>query len=448
MWPVTTGRRCSGWRNDAEGITAVVTDLVAQAPQLIVLEASGGQETAVTAALVAAGLPVAVVNPRQVRDFARATGRLAKTDALDARLLARFAARIQPPVRPLPDATAQELAALVGRRRQLVEMRTAERNRRPTVAPRLRSGVDAHVCWLSDQIAALDRELAQTLRSSPVWQAKEDLLRTIPGIGPVVARTLLAELPELGTLERGQVAGFAGVAPLNCDSGQRSGARRCWGGRAPVRAALYMAVVCAIRRNPVIGPLLCPAAGRRQTGQSGHGGLHAQTPDRGQCPAARWHRLEPRHASYSLTANTVARPARGVVPQAAFLTGTPWANEYLPGPDVSTCTDRLARSSPLGFGPCRISSSDTVCATLPAGKRSLTSMSPRAGPMAHAGARLFCSAVDPNEVLLLLEWDDLERARLFADSDDLREAMDAGRRDGPAGHLVPGGRGSSASSEE
>jgi transposase len=241
--------------NEAEGIAALVTDLVAAAPQLIVLEATGGQETALTAALVAAGLPVAVVNPRQVRDFARATGRLAKTDALDARLLAHFAARIQPPVRPLPDETAQELAALVGRRRQLVEMRTAERQRRLTLAPRLRPALDAHVRLLSQQIADLDRALAQTLRESPVWQAKEDLLRTIPGVGPVVARTLLAELPELGTLERGQVACLAGVAPLNCDSGQRTGARRCWGGRAPVRAALYMATVCAIRRNPVIQPL-------------------------------------------------------------------------------------------------------------------------------------------------------------------------------------------------
>ena len=240
--------------NDVAGITAVVTDLIAVAPQRIVLEASGGQETAVTAALAAAGLPVAVVNPRQVRDFARATGRLAKTDALDARLLARFAARIQPPVRPLPDATAQELAALVGRRRQLVEMRTAERQRRPTLVPRRRPSLDAHVVVLSQQIAELDRELARTLRESPVWQAKEDLLRTIPGIGPVVARTLLAELPELGTLDRGQVACLAGVAPLNCDSGQRSGARRCWGGRAPVRAALYMATVCAIKRNPLIRP--------------------------------------------------------------------------------------------------------------------------------------------------------------------------------------------------
>jgi transposase len=240
--------------NDAEGITTLVTALTAQAPQLIVLEATGGQETALTAALASAGAPVAVVNPRQVRDFARATGQLAKTDALDARLLARFAARVQPVVRPLPDATAQELAALVARRRQLLEMRTAERNRRPSVAPRLRPRLDEHLTWLSQQIAELDRELEQTLRDSPVWQAKEDLLRSVPGIGPVVARTLLAELPELGTLDRHQVAALAGVAPLNCDSGQRSGSRHIWGGRAPVRSALYMAVVCGIRCNPVIRP--------------------------------------------------------------------------------------------------------------------------------------------------------------------------------------------------
>jgi transposase len=245
-------QRCA---NDGAGIAALVDTLVAAAPRLIVLEASGGHEIAVTAALAGAGLPVAVVNPRQVRDFARATGRLAKTDALDARLLARFAARIQPPVRPLPDATAQALGALMARRRQLLEMRTAEHNRRPTLPVRLRPSLDAHVRLLSQQIAEVDRDVTQTLRESPVWQAKEDLLRTIPGIGPVVARTLLAELPELGTLDRGQVACLAGVAPLNCDSGQRSGARHCWGGRAPVRAALYMATVCAIHRNPVIAPV-------------------------------------------------------------------------------------------------------------------------------------------------------------------------------------------------
>jgi transposase len=240
------------WRNDEAGITALVAAVGPEAPQLTVLEATGGHETALAAALAAAGLAVAVVNPRQVRDFARATGQLAKSDRLDARVLAQFAARIQPPVRPLPDATSQELAALLARRRQLLEMRTAERNRRPTLAPRLRPRLEAHVVWLSQQIAELDRELDDTLRDSPLWREKEDLLRSIPGIGPVVARTLLAELPELGTLDRQQAAALAGVAPLAQDSGTRRGVRRIWGGRAAVRAALYMAVISAIRCNPAI----------------------------------------------------------------------------------------------------------------------------------------------------------------------------------------------------
>lgn len=248
----TDGPAVRRFANDPAGITAVVTELTAQSPQLIVLEATGGHETALTAALAAAGLAVAVVNPRQVRDFARAIGQLAKTDRLDARLLARFAECIQPPVRPLPDATSQDLAALLARRRQLLEMRTAERNRRPTLAPRLRTRLDTHVVWLSQQIAELDRELDDTLRASPLWREKEDLLRSIPGIGPVVARTLLAALPELGTLTPEQAAALAGVAPLAHDSGQRTGPRRIGGGRATVRAALSMAVISAIRCNPPI----------------------------------------------------------------------------------------------------------------------------------------------------------------------------------------------------
>ena len=251
----TTDEPVARFANDAEGIAVLVAELAAQRPRLIVLEATGGYETAVTAALVAAGLDVAVVNPRQVRDFARATGQLAKSDALDARVLALFAARVQPPPRPLPDAVAQEMAAVLARRRQVLEMRTAEQNRRPSLAPRLRPALDAHVVWLSQQLTDLDRELDQTLRASPVWREKEDLLRSIPGIGPVVARTLLGELPELGTLDRWEVAALAGVAPLNQDSGRRQGKRRTWGGRAPVRAALYMAVISAIRYNPAITAL-------------------------------------------------------------------------------------------------------------------------------------------------------------------------------------------------
>jgi transposase len=241
--------------NDADGIAVLVAELSAAAPRLVVLEATGGYERAVTAALSVAGIPVAVVNPRQVRDFAKATGRLAKTDALDARVLARFAQQIQPPVRPLPDAVAQDLAALMARRRQLLEMRVAEQNRRPSLPPRLRPALDAHVVWLSRQLEDVDGELDRTLRDSPVWREKEALLRSIPGIGPVVARTLLAELPELGTLERGEAAALAGVAPLNQDSGRRQGTRRTWGGRGPVRAALYMAAVVAARCNPAIRAL-------------------------------------------------------------------------------------------------------------------------------------------------------------------------------------------------
>jgi transposase len=241
--------------NDADGIAALVAALRQRPPRLVVLEATGGYETAVTAALVAVGVAVAVVNPRQVRDFARATGQLAKSDALDARVLALFAQRIQPPARPLPDAVAQDLAALLARRRQLVEMRTAEGNRRAGLAPRLRPALDAHVVWLSQQIADLDRELDRALRDSPVWREKEALLRSIPGSGPVVARTLLGEVPELGRLDRWQVAALAGVAPLTQDSGRHRGKRRVWGGRASVRAALSMAAVTATRCNPIIRAL-------------------------------------------------------------------------------------------------------------------------------------------------------------------------------------------------
>ena len=251
----TSEERVQRVANDEPGIAALVAELTARAPRLVVLEATGGHETLVAAALAGAGLPVAVVNPRQVRDFAKATGRLAKTDALDAQTLARFAQRIQPPVRPLPAETTQELASLLARRRQLLAMRTAEGNRRPSLPPRLCPALEEHLAWLTTQIAVLDADLDRTLRESPLWQAKATLLRSIPGIGPVVSTTLLGCLPELGTLSRQEVAALAGVAPLNCDSGTRTGARHIWGGRASVRTALYMAVICGIRRNPVIRAL-------------------------------------------------------------------------------------------------------------------------------------------------------------------------------------------------
>jgi transposase len=251
----TDEERVRRFANDGDGIARAVDTLAAEAPRLVVLEATGGHETALAAALAVAGLAVAVVNPRQVRDFARATGQLAKTDALDARVLALFAERVRPPVRPLADAETRELAALLARRRQLIEMRTAEENRRPTLPAALLPGLEELVAVLDRQIAALEQDLDRAVRDSPVWQAKERLLRSVPGIGPVVARTLLAELPELGTLNRQGVAALAGLAPLNADSGQRRGKRRTWGGRAPVRAALYMAAVSAIRCNAPIRAL-------------------------------------------------------------------------------------------------------------------------------------------------------------------------------------------------
>jgi transposase len=238
--------------NDAAGVAALVARLGALAPALVVLEATGGLERLAAAELAAAGLPVAVVNPRQVRDFAKAVGQLAKTDALDAALLARFAADVRPPPRPLPDAAQQELAALLARRRQVVVMLTAERQRLAAAGAAVRRRVQAHVDWLARELAALDDDLGQTLRASPAWRAKEDLLRSVPGVGPVVALTLLAELPELGHLDRKRLAALVGVAPLNADSGTRRGKRLVWGGRGRVRAALYMAALTASRYNPVL----------------------------------------------------------------------------------------------------------------------------------------------------------------------------------------------------
>jgi transposase len=242
------------WRvaNDAAGVAALVATLAALGPALVVLEATGGLEAVLAAELAGAGVPVAVVNPRQVRDFARATGQLAKTDALDARVLARFAAAVRPEPRALPDAAAAELRALVARRRQLVEMLTAERNRLRATSTALRPRIEAHVRFLRAAIAELDRDLDAAVRAGPLWREKEDLLRSVPGVGPVVSATLLAELPELGALGPKQLAALVGVAPLNRDSGIRRGTRAVWGGRASVRAALYMAALVAVRHNPAI----------------------------------------------------------------------------------------------------------------------------------------------------------------------------------------------------
>ena len=244
--------------NDAAGIQTLGAQLRALAPggpRLVVLEATGAYHQAVTSALAAAGLAVAVVNPRQVRDFARSTGLLAKTDRLDAALLARFAAVVQPTPRPLPDAATQELAALLERRRQLVAMHTAEGHRLAIARPRVRPSIQQILRALERALARADDDIDQWLRQSPVWRAQEDLLRSVPGVGPHTARCLIAQLPELGHLNRRAIAALVGVAPLAHDSGRRRGQRHCWGGRAKVRAMLYMAAVTAARCNPVLRAL-------------------------------------------------------------------------------------------------------------------------------------------------------------------------------------------------
>jgi transposase len=222
-----------------------------------VLEATGGYEIVVAAALASVHLPVVIVNPRQVRDFARASGQLAKTDEIDAQVLARFAEAIKPEPRALPDATTRALSALVARRRQLLEMLVAEQNRLVTAAVQnapepLRDQLGEHIDWLRKQLQQVDRELGEQIQSSPIWREREQLLRSIPGIGPVASATLLSQLPELAELDRKAIAKLVGVAPLNHDSGQHRGRRRVWGGRAAVRAVLYMAALVATRRNPQI----------------------------------------------------------------------------------------------------------------------------------------------------------------------------------------------------
>jgi len=238
--------------HDAGGLTALVRHVTTLAPALVVLEATGGYETDVATALALAGIPVALVNPRQVRDFAKALGRLAKTDTLDAAVLAEFAARVQPAPRPLPDATQQLLTALVARRQQLLEMLTAERNRLALARGPVRRDLQAHIHWLEQRVKASNDDLRTTLRQSPLWRATEQLLRSVPGIGPTTAAVLIAQLPELGRLTRQQLAALVGVAPLNRDSGPRHGPRTIWGGRATVRGPLYMATLVATRYNPVI----------------------------------------------------------------------------------------------------------------------------------------------------------------------------------------------------
>jgi transposase len=238
---------------DEAGVDQIGSLLQEIKPTLIVIEATGGLEVRIATALASQGLPVAVVNPRQVRDFAKATGRLAKTDRIDATVLAAFAKAIRPQVRPLKDEDTRILDDLVDRRRQLIGMRVQETLRLGTAASKpLQKSLKKHIAWLDKQIDDVDRDLTQRLRESEVWRAKDDLLQSIPGVGSVTTRTMLAKCPELGALNRREIAALTGVAPLADDSGKHRGRRFIWGGRAEVRAVLYMATVSAIRCNNTI----------------------------------------------------------------------------------------------------------------------------------------------------------------------------------------------------
>lgn len=241
-----------GWSvaNEELGITSLVERLRPLHPALIVCEATGGFERGVVTALAAAGLPLVVANPRHIRDFARATGQLAKTDQLDAAIIALFAERVRPTPRPLPSEAAQLLDALLTRRRQLLEMLIAEKNRLGFAPRPLHRGIRQHIRWLERQLDGVTGELAALIEASPVWQAKSNLLQSVPGIGPIGSAVLLGELPELGTLTHKQIATLAGVAPLARDSGTLRGKRMVWGGRASVRTALFLAALCGRRWNP------------------------------------------------------------------------------------------------------------------------------------------------------------------------------------------------------
>jgi transposase len=238
--------------NDAHGLKSLAKKLVALKASLIVLEATGGYEVPVWTALVKAKLKVAVVNPRQIRDFARADGQLAKTDLIDAMVLARFADRMQPEPRELPSAEQQELAGVMARRRQLLAMISAEENRLSRARSPLQKRIASHVAWLRKELSDVDRDLSDRISRNTEWKQKDKVLRSADGVGPVLSRTLLAGVPEIGGLDRKQIAALVGVAPMACDSGLRKGRRIVWGGRGQIRAALYMASLVATRHKPVL----------------------------------------------------------------------------------------------------------------------------------------------------------------------------------------------------
>lgn len=238
--------------NDSLGIAKLRDHLQAVDPALVVMEATGGFEMAAVATLAASKIPVVVINPRQVKDFAKATGQLAKTDAIDASVLAKFAEVVKPEIRELPDSSAKELSDLITRRRQIIDMLTAEKNRFAMAPQSIQSEISIHIDWLEKRLANLDKKISDTVHNSPVWKEKDNLLKSVPGVGAIVATTLLANLPELGTLNNKQIAALVGVAPFCRDSGTLRGKRTVWGGRANVRSTLYMGTLTAVRCNPVI----------------------------------------------------------------------------------------------------------------------------------------------------------------------------------------------------
>jgi transposase len=238
--------------NDQKGADALVKKLSRINPALTVFESTGGYELLATSCLAEAGLPVVIVNPRQVRNFAKATGILAKTDAIDARVIAHFAEAVKPEVRQLKDRQTSELTALVTRRRQIIEMIVAERNRLRLANKRNKKDIEEHIRWLQKRLDKIETDIGKMIQSSPIWRCKDDILQSVPGIGPVTSASLICDLPELGILSQKKIAMLVGLAPLNCDSGKYKGRRKIWGGRASVRSGLYMATMAAIRCNPAI----------------------------------------------------------------------------------------------------------------------------------------------------------------------------------------------------
>ena len=246
-----TGRTWSVSYNEVD-VDGLVSELSGLAPEAVIAESTGGLELPLAAALAAASVPVAIINPRQARDFAKSTGQLAKTDWLDAQVLAHFGEAVRPPMRALPDSDTHALGNMLARRRQVMDILVAEKNRLTRATSQIRPRIQAHITWLEDELGGLDDELRDRVRKSPLWRVKDDLLRSVPDVGQQVSLTLLAYLSELGTLNRKQIAALVGVAPFNRDSGPRRGRRSVWGGRARVRSALYMGALVASRHNPVL----------------------------------------------------------------------------------------------------------------------------------------------------------------------------------------------------